>query len=370
MLYFCVNNNYDVMLDKKLIENIDEETCLIQVPFYLDTNDIDGFSTVIKFNNSDMLSFSRFLFHFKKILSVKEEIIEKLKITSNDILFIHTDTVLINNIIIEHFYSNKCKIYLLEDGVATMTDYNISSLKLNFIDRLRIFLFSKMYNTPNLGMVNIGVEKQLRINDNLFNGLIVTFGDKTLRKIPVYKVKLNYEKVNIEYHKGAIFLNQNFYPYYFNEEEFIDFLKEILIISARYQPFYFKFHQNDSVTMRNKIIFMIKKEYPDVSIIEENIPAEKIIKTYPVKYSITFFSTASINHLRYGLIPIFLVDLILQKKYFTELNIFKMFLDNINCKYPKMIEEINSNYNSLSCFEVDAKAISFKTIFDEIINKG
>lgn len=366
MIYFLVNNNYHVHLDLHLVKQLSNfELSLIQVPYSLNIiKEKDVFSNIYTYEERLIASFKNIFFRPNKLKSILGRVDETLFPDSADILFVHTDMDILNQYIIQKFYKCGAKVYLVEDGIATITQFNMEEKPAEFKDNLRCFFLKYLYRFKYLKIIKYGVMTQPVMEDFVFNGVLVNYGDSIKRKIPLYKLISDQKQIKVIDEKGAIFFNQPLYLFYMSENEFIDYIESFLITSYKFSPFYFKFHPSDTESFKASIVKLIKKKFENIIIILENNIAEEIVFKYPVRYVITISSTSAFNLMNSGIIPIFTNDM-LNKLYpndnFTS---FGQFLKSINCYSPIDINEIKPGFCAFSNVKKDEKRYSIM----EIIN--
>ena len=342
MIYFLINNNYHLDFDLKLAKQLDRnELGLIQVPYSLNViNESQVFSKIHCFPNKINLSLQDPF----RILSIQKEVNHVLNPECTDILLVHTDMDLLNQYIIQLFHRVSAKIYLLEDGTATMCTYNIIPDKASLKNRFKMFVLRHLYKYKYTKIGLYGVETIPRMDDSLFSGVIVNFGNSILRDIPLYKVNNEDESIEILHEKGAVFFNSALYLFYSSEDDYIEFLIEIFKISHRFTPFYFKFHPSETDSFKRSIIKIIEERFRNIIVIQDNDPAENIVTKYPTRYAISINSTATMNIINKGMIPIFLNSF--YNNTFTDPSFiaFSQFLKSINCYEPVYLSEIKPGF--------------------------
>lgn len=366
MIYFLVNNNYHLDLDKKLANQLsDQELGLIQVPYSLNViTESEIFSSVIYFPHKIIPSIINFFIHPFRIIDIQNMVKEKLKPNSNDILLVHTDMDLLNQYIIEIFYNAKAKIFLLEDGTATMTMYNIRPQKPNIKERIKAIILQYAYKFKYTQIANYGSYTIPVMKDFVFNGVIVNFGESILRDIPLFKIAQKKENLNIIHKSGSIFFNQPLYFFYLTEDEYLKFVSDLLQMSKNFTPFYFKFHPSDSEGFKRKMTKLIRENYTDITIIPENEIAENIVNKYPVRYAITINSTSALNLINKGLVPIFLNNLFNNAYSNENSEAFKRFLKSIDCNSPQALSEVKPGFFAFSKISDNENRQSIKTILN------
>lgn len=346
MIYFLVNNDYHLHLDVKLAKQIpDLDLGLIQVPYSLNIiNDNDVFSKVYHFGDRIIPSLKGVVFHYNKIKRILTKVDKDLKPKKDDILLVHTDMEMLNQYIIQKFYNVKAKIFLIEDGTATMCYYNMKPNKVSIKDNLRSFILKYCYKFKYLEIKKYGVETLPVMKDFIFNGVIVNYGDVIKRNIPLYKLDSLEKPIKIIHENGAIFFSQPQYLWFITEEKYISYIDDLLSVSKFFSPFYFKFHPADNEFVRFSISKLINEKYADIIIILGNDIAENIINKYPVQYAITFNSTAAFNLISKGIIPIFLNNIFHELYPDTSFVAFGQFLKSINCATPSKLADIKPGF--------------------------
>jgi hypothetical protein len=67
-------------------------------------------------------SFKNIFFKPENIKNIFQRVDNTLFINNSDILLVHTDMDILNQYIIQKFYQCGARVYLLEDGIATITN--------------------------------------------------------------------------------------------------------------------------------------------------------------------------------------------------------------------------------------------------------
>lgn len=352
MIYFCINNNYHLTFIRSFLKDLPkEEMSLIQIPYSLDIDDTDGFDKTYIYTYNSSVSFRRLFFRRKEIKRIVSHISDDLKIDYNDVLFINTEIDFINCLVINHFLQQGARIFLMEDGTATMTIYASNPFKRLFKEKIRAFFLNKLYGLKKISIENYNPQQLFQMADEIYSGLIVDFGKTIVRDLAIFNIK-SVENITVEQNaRGAIFLNSSYYFFYLSEEEYLSFLIEVLIsISKNFTPFYFKFHPAESESF--KIKFMdkwsgISELNNHIEVLKNDISAEKLVEIIKVKYSISFNSTGTLYHTKYGLEPIFLNHIMIPYvNPKTDFLNFEKFLDSIGCYYPLKLDEVTESFTA------------------------
>lgn len=367
MIYFLINNNYHLNLDIKLAKQLPNfELGLIQIPYSLNAiEESDLFDKIYYYPNRLIASLKNLLLNPKKIKSIIKKVDIELIPHYNDVLLVHTEMDLLNQHIIKKFHKAGSKIFLLEDGTASVCHYNMVTGKISFKENLRKFLLKGFYGFDYLKFKKYGVEILPEMNNFIFKGVILNHGVSIKRDIPLYKLKTVEEPIKFLNPNGVIFFSQAMYLWFLTEDEYVVYIDELLSVANNFSVFYFKFHPSDNEDVKNKIIRIIKKKYPNVIVLFEKDIAENIVEKYPVKYAITFNSTAALNLINRGVVPIFINNIFSKLYPDDSFEAFGQFLKSINCYSPLDLNDIKPGFVAFSSDEKEQKKYSLI----DIINK-
>jgi hypothetical protein len=341
--YFLVNNDYHVEFIKGFIYSLPNFKILIKTPVKLSNSvneEIFNKIEQINFNELNSLFYLIFkpFFIYRKI----KEIQNKFTPDENDILFLNTDMFILNHLIVYKFIQSKCKIYLLEDGAATMTYFNIISTHPGPLIKFKELIYNFIYNFKKTSYRKFDQEIMPILDDKIFTALIVNIGNSTNRKIDLFKIKIDdLNKINTS-NDSAIFFNQPLYMWYCDFESYFNFVEEIIkVYSSLCDILYIKFHPGDSILFKNKLSNYIC-QFKNVKIINRSLNAENLIYEIPVKHTITINSTSVLNLLKLDCNPIFL-NYIFNLKFPSKTgDAFNLLLKNINCDYPTDLKSVTS----------------------------
>lgn len=367
MIYFLVNNNYHVHLDMQLAKQLPEfELGLIQIPYSLTAiEESDLFHKIYYHPDRLVASLKNLLLNPKKIRSIIKKVDTELIPKNTDVLLVHTEMDLLNQHIIKKFYKAGSKIFLLEDGIATICHYNMVSGKISFKENFRKFLLKYFYSFDYLKFKKYGVQTLPEMNNFIFKGVILNHGNNIKRDIPLYKLKPFEEPIKFLDQNGVIFFSQPLYIWFLTEEEYVGYIDDLFSVASHFSTFYFKFHPSDSEDVKNKILKIVEKKHPNVIVLHENGIAESIIEKYPVKYAITFNSTAALNLINRGVVPIFINNMFSKLYPLDSSEAFGQFLKSINCHSPSDFNDIKPGFVAFSSDEKEQKKYSLI----DIINK-
>lgn len=332
---------------------------LIQIPYSLNViEESNLFQKIYCYPDRLVASIKHLLINPRKIKTIIEKVDLELNPQSNDVLLVHTEMDLLNQHIIKKFNRAGSKIFLLEDGTATICHYNMATGKVSFIEKSRKLLLKYLYGFDYLEFKKYGVETLPEMKDFIFKGVILNHGDSIKRNIPLYKLKALEEPIQFLDQKGVIFFSQPMYIWFLTQEEYVVFIDNLLSVASNFSTFYFKFHPSENENVRNKIIEIIEKKYPNVIVLYEKDIAENIIEKYPVRYAITFNSTAALNLINRGVVPIF-INNIFSKLYPDDSSkAFGQFLKSINCQSPSDLNDIKPGFVAFSDNEKEQEKYS------------
>lgn len=366
MIYFLINNDYHLDMDLKLAKELkSHELGLIQVPYVLKVVEkSDVFKLIYSFPDKIVASLSDFIKKPNKIRQSLKSIDAVLLPRKEDVLLVHTEIEMLNQYIIQKFFNIGAQIYLLEDGTATMCTYNIKATKAPLKDILRNWILRNLYGFRYTTTKRFGAEVLPVMNDSIFKGAIVNYGKSILRDIECFKLKSTNLPIKIQFENGAIFFGQGLYFWFLQEVEYVNLIKETLVISKQFSPFYFKFHPADTDFVKNAIVKFIEENYPEVLILKEDTMAEELIHKFPVQYVITFNSTAALNVINKGVIPIFINNLL--NIYFPNpsLSVFNEFLKSIKCNVPSSLSDIKPGFIAFQEIKENERTYTIREILN------
>lgn len=352
MNYLLVNNNYHLTFARiaftKILSNNSADISLIQVPYSLNIDDVDGFKKVYLYRKDCYTSFKSIFFKSVQREQLLRQIKEDFKINSTDVLYVHTDMDFINSLIINHFNKARCEIIQLEDGTATMGIYNKQYSVLKLKDKIRLSLLKYLYDIPLLNFIHIGTATLCIMDDNIFSCLYVMWGKSINRDIKVININHNANICNKREGDRLLILHQSYYLFSATEEECLNLWSDILsgIIDSRPElGIDFKFHPADTIEFKDKFESKFKKYLDDgvFNIIDNSLSAENLdLNQY--KYSISINSTGTLYMSMNGVYPIFLAQIAINyfnSKYMRcSLGQFVRYLDDIDITYPKTFDEL------------------------------
>jgi hypothetical protein len=352
MIYILINNDYQFYdLNNWINDFKDDEITLIQIPHKLNplNNNTDHrFSNVFCFKSYFNNLF--FLFNFFKINKIHNEIIKRISPQKSDILFIYTEYEILNQFIINIFYKAKAKIYLIEDGLATMTMFNIVNPKADIRSIMKAALIKSIFWNKYKYLRIINCPDQTPImSDFIFNGVFVKFGKSIKRNIKLINYKpnsttsLNEKNFN---QNAAIFLNNDLYTFFCTYNEYIKYLhNSISAINEKFDVVYFKFHPRETNFYKEKISLEISR-YKNIVVIQSEEIIEKTIQDYMPKFAFSHLSASLINLYFLGIEPIFLLNMekdLIKNKFVAEIN---NYLINIKYNFLNNYNEITNTYKS------------------------
>jgi hypothetical protein len=364
--YFLVNNDYHIDFILGFIKSIPNYKILLKAPVSITSNNYDiYFDKIEEFEFKEFNSIRNLIFKSCSLNKKKKILLSKVKPKCEDVLFLNTDMFLLNHLIVSRFIKNNCRIYLLEDGAATMTYFNINSSFPGITFIFKKYILRYLYNLNYTNFRKFDHEIMPILDDKIFKGLIVNLGNSTNRNIKIYKIKLENTENFIKNDNSAIFYNQPLYNWYCDFDSYLIFIKEFIETYSKFcEILYIKYHPGDIELFKNNLRNFIEKNYQNVTIIEENINAEQLIFQYPVKHAITINSTSVLNLLKYNCNPIFL-NYIFNTKFPNKTSSeFNNLLFNIGCDFPIDFQSING-LNEKYYYNVNNNTLGINQIIND-----
>ena len=366
MIYFLVNNTYHLELDLRLAEELtDKGLGLIQVPLALGPIVKHSmFNRVLCFENVKFASLTKFLRSPCAKVKIERKLDLLLQIEQSDILLVHSEIPSMNQLLIQKFYDKGAKVFLLEDGPATIVDNNWPIFETPLSNKIRTFFLRRIQGLRYSSILKIGDQNLPRMEDFIFEGIIVNYGDEINRDINLYTLRQKKEIFEIVFEKGALFLSQPLYKWYLSEDDYVNYIDEILHVSERFEPFYFKFHPSDSIKVKEAIENILVRKYSKIILIKEQETAEKLIMTYRVRYAISVNSTVLVNLVNKNITPIFLNQLFFREFPSVESESFSNFLGSFNCYSPNDYVEVRPGFKALRTDGMKRKTYSISEILN------
>lgn len=371
MIYFLINNTfhlYEVNILCKELAN--HELGLIQVPYSL--TPIVKHDQIKKIYTFERLSFLHEYFQnwpesfFSSLSSNKT----KIKITKNnlnprkeDVLFVFTETELLNQIIIDYYFKKKAKIYLIEDGMASALYYNMKSGPLSKKSTLFKWVVRILYRIKGYHpFVTKGYYYPM-MSDSYFSGACFFYSSSIIRNIKTFTLNKNLEKIKNINFNTAIFLNEPIYRFYTDTNSYLINLEEILsALNSNFSKIHFKFHPDDKHD--ENLIFNIKtiiNKFSNILVLETNKIIEDIVVDFNIGYAVSYFSSALRNLSFYGIEPVYIYHLI---NFFNDVPTAKqitLYLNTLNYNFPKSFNDIKPGYQSGLLDQIN-KGISIKEL--------
>jgi hypothetical protein len=297
-------------------------------------------------------TFSNWVKHFIHSFSYNRSIIsgihKKIKPGQKDTLFVFTEFVLANQIIIKQFRNKGAKIYLLEDGMGTIYFFNLPPEKLSkrlYLNQIFIRYFYGIKGFRFLKADSGHFEPVMA--DSHFSGVCLFLNASIKRNIPVYQLNKHTDapRRNLDSTK-AVFLNEGIYYYYESFEKYIQNLDIILShLSKNFNEIYFKFHPDEKELEKIKTIREVVLRYSNIKILENSKIIEDIILELNCKYAVSYYCSALKNLLFYNVEPVFIFHLL--DSFPTDLTtILGDYLKKVGYNFPQSFEEIKPGYNS------------------------
>jgi hypothetical protein len=216
MIYILINNQYHVYDFNQWIDDFNgQEISLIQVPHSLNPLKCDGrFFRIYTYPKFFQSSFS--LLRLYKIFNLHKKIRKEILPEENDILLVYTEYEILNQFIVNLFYKSNARVFLLEDGLATMTLCNSNFFSRKLKSKFFEFVLKNIYSYKYLRIYDLPDPTPL-MEDKFFSGVCVKLGNSIKREIPLFNISncksLVIEDLNFE---RAIFINNDLYNYLCN----------------------------------------------------------------------------------------------------------------------------------------------------------
>lgn len=355
MIYFLINNTFHRYTTDLLVEElIGCELSLIQIPYSLKpVNKDDRFTKIfvlerLPYTFEFLRDFPRVLFklaykNFKNVSNVRKIIKPKKK----DILFVFTETELLNSIIISSFKRRNASIFLIEDGCAAYVYYNMKSDPLSKRTRVFKWVIRLAYGLKGFNPFNVNGYFYPQISDNYFSGICYFLPIKIKRDIPVYKLKKPVIPLSLKSTQiNAIFLTQPIYNKQVNLEEYLINLDLIFSkISHGFSIFYLKLHPDE---MGNDIeikILKIASKYSNIRFLNTSEIIVNIVHEFNISYAISFTSTALMDLIFYGIEPVYIFHLF---DFFKDgiTKQLSIYLKTLEYNFPLSYTDIKPGYKS------------------------
>lgn len=345
MRYFLVNNDYHLYDLSSLQYKKKDGDTLIKVPHSLGDELYDlSFDHILEFRHFYLGLKS--LFNYGKIKQSHRAIDKLLRVENGDILFVYTDNEILNQYIISKFYNKKCKVYMLEDGLATALVYNLSPKKLPFKEYLKLQILKYLYGYTFTSVVFENKNYYPVINEEFITSILFYLKTSINRNIPVKYLKNNVNRLPTLNPNVALFLNQDTYRFDQTEESYFEDLTKIFLqIHKNFKQIVFKFHPREAAEFKIKIKNVLSN-YPNIQYIDTFASVESIISNFSPKYAISYYSSSLKNLFFFGIQPVFIYHLLptISNNEFSK--ILNKYLKNLNYNFPKSLQEINVEYQS------------------------
>ncbi|MGE6220118.1 polysialyltransferase family glycosyltransferase [Nubsella zeaxanthinifaciens] len=345
MIYFLINNNYHFYDLELLIKDSEFECALIQVPHTLAiVTENPRYSKIYNFEYfyKGFLS----LFNFKKISKIHKQVDIEIKVHKEDVLFVYSDYEILNQYIIAKFKKAGCKVYILEDGLATALVYNLTTKPLPFKQRLELLIFRYLLGYSYTEMVFENENYYPVINDQYVDGVCFYLETKIKRNIPIYYLKNNTKRLEHLQDNVAVFLNQDTYLFDQSEESYFEDLQLIFSqISKNFSKIIFKFHPRETEEKKKQIKLALNN-YVNIEYIENKIAVEDLIRSINPKYAISYYSSSLKNLFFLGVEPVFIYHLLPSISNNEFSIILTKYLTNLNYTFLNSFEELSPKYNT------------------------
>ena len=351
VVYFLVNNDFHVYDVKLLASEIGYDKCsLISVPYRMEVPRDLPFARQYTFERCQFLekqapSKIRKLIDIHRDNFLKRRQLDQLKISKDDVLFVFTECELMNMFCIDKFYRKGCKVYLIEDGIASYIYYNSPSTAIPKRWKVLKYLYGFLYGLKGFNPYHAGDYLYAMLSDAYFRGVCLFTDYSISRDIPVvYLHKNEPEIVGLDKNK-VILLTQPLYQTLMDEREHIATYERILrVMSGSFSNVYVKPHPSEFADHFADHYQSIAQGLDNVMMLNSNDVVENCISQHGVGVAVALFSSA-LGKLAYkGIEPIYFYHLIEQQK--QQHSDIDTYLKQLNYNFIKSFDDITPDYSS------------------------
>ncbi len=318
MIYFLVNNDFHLYDVKLLASEIGYDKCaLISVPYRMEVPHDLPFAMQYTFERCLVLE-RQAPSRLSKLIDIHRDNLRKrrqldaLRPTRNDTLFVFTECELMNMFCIDMFYSRGCRVYLIEDGIASYIYYNSPSTSIPKRWYVLKYLYMALYGLRGFNPYFAGNEMYAMLSDKYYTGSCFFTSISIVRNIKVEYLRKREIKMSGRDMECCIFLTQPVGPNSFE----ID-VQCISNLAEKFKLLYVKCHPREEDTETSAQLKEYCSHYNNVQFISTKEIVEEIIDKYDVGCAAALYSSTLIKLAYKGVVPLFLFSL------FNELNFIK-----------------------------------------------
>lgn len=347
MIYFVINNNYQYYdFEAHLASLSKEEVVLIEIPHTLDQRQHAGYAASYRYCPIFGQGLVKGL---RSAWQLSGRIAREIKPGANDVCFIYSEYEILNQCVASAFRAAGARIYLIEDGgLGTYIPFRVlESEPLTFKQKLQSLVYRKIYRMPELRVQKISGVQFYWMPDNWMTGSCLYYPVALRRSIPrILLQRPSMAKIRVD-PNTAVFLNEPIYQHYQGTDKYLAGLKLILGgICGRFEKVLFKYHPRESAEWRESIRREVLSQFPNLSLIDEQIGIELLIDRYRPAVAASYFCSALFNIAHRGVEPIYLYHLIpdmaCQKIFMETTEILK----ELNYDFIASFDDIDANYRS------------------------
>lgn len=313
MVYFLVNNNYQLFEARKIAKTLCEngkKCALILVPHTLSVENIgEGFERVTIFESPSRL---RWLWAWGKYVKYYFTVRSILNPKKQDTLFFFSEFELLNHLIAHRFAKEGAKAYLFEDGgVGTYILLAIDKRQpyswKDYVRQVMIWLIPGMYRTHFTKFDSLLFPM---LADDYLSGVCLYRNMEVKRKVRVMNVERPPFKSFMPCKGRAVFLNQPLYSEgILPSQDYFKVLEEVVrALDVGFNEVYFKFHPREKLESRIKISTFLLGVCPRI-IFMDDAPFEVFLHDIRPEVVASFNSTPLLNLGGSGAQPLFLFHL-------------------------------------------------------------
>lgn len=370
MIYFLVNNNYQYIEAKRhAVELLNEgyDCGLIAIPHTLTLppdGDVFKFVTVL---NAPI--HQTWLKAWLQYITISNKIQSNIKPKQKDTLIFFTEFELLNQLVAIYFKKNKARVYLIEDGGVgsyiplTIGQHQPYSPK-ERVRKLMVMLIPNMLKTQFTKFDGIVFPM---LCDQFLDGVLLYRRLQINRKIPIILLKRPPQNTICVIKGRVVFLNQPFYCEHIQSPAvYADGLRQILAsLCNGFSEIYFKFHPRETSISRHKIVKEIINDFPDVRIIDAEIPFESMLSTICPEVVASYNSTPLFNLVGTGIQPMFVYGLLNDLHHQHSFMVMHDLLAGWQYQFPRCWEDLSSGFYAGDDFNRTNDGIAISGLFAE-----
>lgn len=311
MIYVVLNNNYHVF---DLMSHLEDRPKNIDLQFLvvahtLERDRLDSLSEI-----ADVIEIPRFRFrggYIQQILEIRKSKstidIHFNEVSENDRLILYTDLEFMNILIASAFVRAGAKVFIMTEGIATYSDIAHGRCR-DWVAAIRGRLFKTLTGLSECSYyyMRSGKLKQ-GLSASVVNGIFTYYKIAEPKCTKTIHISQGvYRDKGLELNENAVvFLNSPLYEQLCSWDMHIEAISEVLgALSRRFSQIYFKFHPretNEAINYQKKTL----NAWECVFVDDSSEPIEWYIAKLKTKYAAALVSTALLNLVPDGIVPIY-----------------------------------------------------------------